>query len=182
MILLIEGCNVCGKSTLAQQFSDDLDWPVLKFNVPSNNAYLHFIGLLSLFHRDHGSFIIDRCHLSNRAYNGQLGGGVMALDEWLKVDDWLRARQTWLFLLVDDPFAIEARLQERTGREDGANQLGRHELAQIQQRFIEASAMSRIEVKGHFTLPQLIEPETGIPTNQYYQIYEQILREKNEES
>ena len=124
-------------------------------------------------------FIIDRCHLSNWAYRGLLGGGILTLDEWTTLDEQLRRLKTWLFLLVDDPFAIEARLQQREDKGDGANLLHRHTLAHIQQRFIEASAMSRIEPKGHFTLMQLLDPGTGEPTNHYYQLLEQILREKN---
>lgn len=183
MIILIDGVNCTGKSTLAKQFSEDLNWPILKFNVPPESAYEHFslrIGLMTDAGLEEGHFIIDRCHLSNWAYCGMLGGGVLDGSEWNRVDDLLRRHKTWLFLLVDDPFAIEARLQQREGREDGANSLKRHELASLQQRFTEAMAMSRIEVKGQFTLMQLLDPETGEPTNHYYQLLEQILREKDE--
>lgn len=179
MILLIEGVNCCGKSTLAKQFSEDLNWPILKFNVPPYEAFDYFWDEICHWGCEEDNFIIDRCHLSNWAYENLLEGGVLSLDDWTVIDQTLKKMNTWLFLLVDDPFAIEARLQQREDKGDGANQLHRHVLAQIQQRFIEASGMSRIEQKGHFTLMQLLDPETGEPTSHYYQILEQILRESD---
>jgi thymidylate kinase len=177
MILLIEGVNRVGKTTLATRLAQDLDWPILKFNVPPANAYEHFKLSLSLMAELKGSFIVDRCHLSNRAYQEKLGGGVMDFSEWSNLDEWLRGKGAWLFLLVDNPFDIEARLQKRPDKGDGAEHLSRSEIAALQSSFDEAYQTSAIEVKGHFTLPQFIDQETGWVTDHYRSVLKQIQRE-----
>lgn len=173
MILLIEGVSCVGKSTLATTLSEAVGVPILKFNVPPADAYSHFQdGLIRQF-KESPHFIIDRCHLSNAAYQGMLGGGVMSGVQCGMIDNLLHQMGAWLFLMLDEPALIAERLLQRTGRQDQAEMLTRHQLGDLQNRFIDLFDVSRIEQKGSFTLPQFLTDE-GFYTTQFEQIAEQM--------
>ena len=169
MVLLIEGVNHTGKSTLAKKLAKDLGWGILKFNVPPlESPYIHFSQRIHAAIREHGNVIIDRCHFSNFAYNGRLGGGVLNEIERYALDKIIDV----VFLLVDSPFVIAERLNEDVDRDDGAERLTRQDLGDIQKRFYEALGSSLIENKYSFQFPQLIT-EDGV-TAQYVRIVNQL--------
>lgn len=163
MIVLIEGLNRTGKSTLAQNLSNSLQIPIVKFDVPGPDPYFEFTGRLQEAMRASRHFIIDRLHLSNFAYNGILGGGVLSSDEWDKVDQILGKESTLLYWMVDTPQAIQARLQAGASREDGAETLDRAWLAMMHGRFDSAFRRTSIRNKGSFTLPQFVEDGKTTP-------------------
>jgi thymidylate kinase len=154
VIILLEGLNCTGKTTLAQKFQEHLDLPIVKFNVPGPDPYQEFSEQLRLAGQQHQHFIIDRLHLSNYAYNGCLGGGVLDIYQWDKIDRMIEEAQGVLYWMVDTPHAIEARLKERSGREDGAETMDRGQIGEIMQRFDRAYTQSQIRNKGSYTLPQ----------------------------
>jgi thymidylate kinase len=156
MIILLEGLNCTGKSTLAKAFSERLEIPVVKFNVPGTDPYQEFSERLQTAVAEHRHFIVDRLHLSNYAYNGWLGGGVLNPQEWGKIDQFLSEQTAVLYWMVDTPHAIEQRLTERQDRNDGAERLDRSWLATIHDRFQEAFRRSMIPNKGSFMLTQFI--------------------------
>lgn len=181
MILLIEGINCTGKSSLAAAVSEATGLPILKFNVPPEAAYAHFRdGLIARF-KANPHFIIDRCHLSNAAYQGMLGGGVMNASEYLRIDNLLREMGAWLFLMVDEPALIAERLLLRTGRQDQAETLVRHQIGDIQNRFVALFDRSSIEQKGSFTLPQYLTAE-GDQTEQFRRLVDQMQDVINEQN
>ena len=165
MIILLDGLNCTGKSTLATAFSERLQIPVVKFNVPGPDPYTEFSERLQAAVADVRHFIVDRLHLSNYAYNGWLGGGVLNPVEWAKIDQLISEQTAVLYWMVDTPHAIEQRLMERQGRNDGAERLDRGWLATIHDRFEEAYRRSTILNKGSFMLPQFIQDEQ--PTAQF---------------
>lgn len=167
MIILIEGLNCTGKSTLAENLRSHLEIPVLKFDVPGDDVYGEFRSRLQwgIDHNTH--FIIDRLHLSNIAYNGELGGSVLVGNEWNMIDQMVANQKALLYWMVDSPQAIKKRIALRQGRSDGAEKLDRNKIAAMHNRFAEAFQRSQIPNKGSFTLPQFVED--GQPTEQFYQ-------------
>ena len=98
MVLLLEGMNCAGKTTLAQRLYAELGWPIIKFNVPPDDAYDYFRDTLEEARKTHSNLILDRGHLSNLAYNGCLGGGVIHFNQFDALDQSVDV----LFLMVDD--------------------------------------------------------------------------------
>lgn len=163
MFIVVEGPDRAGKSTLAQALAADLELPHLHFGVPPTlDAADHFLTGL----RAHaGGAVVDRLHLSNYAYNGVLGGGVLLAEEWAALDSYLARRWSWLLLLVDHPFRIEERLRQEGPSE--ASGLTRPQLGTICGRFNAAFSASNIPHKGMYQLPQFIGPVSGERTEQY---------------
>lgn len=159
MILLIEGLNMTGKSTLAAAIGEALDLPILKFNVPPPDAYRHFRdGLLEQYRRSR-HFIIDRAHLSNYAYNGCLGGGVLSDRELGKFDHFMSVMECRLFLMGDAVEAVEARMRRRVDKGDGAETMTADKIAAVQVRFLDVYTMSRIDMKSIHRLPDFISAD-----------------------
>lgn len=170
MILLLEGCSAVGKTSLANRFSKELDIPIQHFGIPPvDGVFDYFYRELDIGITMNRHLILDRFHLSNHAYNGKLGGGVLSLPEWLRLDEILSRFETWLILMVDDPFLIHSRLQEGAARPDGAQSLSRDEVGNIQNRFSDALRMSAIEVKGSYQYRQFVDMEgTDTPQMEWF--------------
>lgn len=170
MILLLEGCQRTGKSTLARMLSQDLKWPILHFGVPpSEGVCQHFLAEIETEVSRHPHLIVDRFHLSNLAFHGILGGGVLQPAEAVKLDNYLARLGTWLMLMVDDPFAIEKRLQQFGERGDGAHSLDRALLTEIQKEFEKLMQFSEIARKATYSLSLYVN-ERGAATEEYFQL------------
>ena len=155
----MEGCDRTGKSTLAKALAEDLELPILKFGVPPElGVYDYFMDHLKNF--EGSSVIVDRLHLSNYAYNGQLGGDVLLAEEWSLIDNYVARHDGHLFLLVDTPFAVEQRLRAEGPSE--ASELKREQIGLLCSRFNASFAASSIRVKGSYLLPQLVEPGSEV--------------------
>lgn len=149
MVLLIEGVECVGKTTLAEMLARDLGADILHFGVPPENAYEHFRDAILSARKRNTRLIVDRCHLSNRAYEGELGGGVLETHEW----NWLdRDHFDYLILLSDNPFAIEERQRAK-----GDTRLTREQIGAIQARFNELLEVSEIPHKSSNRLTQFID-------------------------
>jgi thymidylate kinase len=157
MIVLLEGLNCTGKTTLANLLQHHLNVPIIKFNVPGHDPYSEFKERVEAAVQEHGHFIVDRLHLSNVAYGGRLGGGVLTPTEWTKIDKFLCEQKAFLYWMLDTPQAIEERLKERTGRADGAQTMEREQIGLIHTRFQKAFDLSAIDPKGSFMLPQFYD-------------------------
>lgn len=150
MVILLEGVNGTGKTSLAKQLGKALNFPTIKFVAPVTDAFDYFD--LSVVKNTH--LIIDRYHLSNWVYGSSEGGTTLSWEEWMKLDTQLQERGVWLFLMVGDPFEIQERLVERDGKAPSTQRL-----ALLQQRFLEAYEMSGIEVKGTFDYSTFLNEE-----------------------
>lgn len=142
---------------------------------PMERTYDHFWDGLIAAHRRHPHFIVDRCHLSNMVYGDLQGSGLLNPSEWWMIDRWFVNQGAWLFLMTDDVFRVEYRVQTR-GREID-KPLDRPQLAQIQRRFETAYHQSEIETKGQHSLAQFFETSrfTSLLTTQSTPDYEHLL-------
>jgi hypothetical protein len=182
MILLLEGANCCGKSTLAQSLAADLGCEIVKFSMaPTTLTFDYFWDGLVLARRRSPNMIVDRAHLSNAVYGDLQGSGMLNPKEWSTIDQWFVQQEAWLFLMTDDVFRIEARVQER-GREIDAP-LGRPQLAQIQRDFERFYGQSGIEPKGQYALHLFLQLNgnnlscTNEPTDMYRKLVDRLRRE-----
>ncbi len=173
MILLIEGLNMTGKSTLAAAVAEALGLPILKFNVPPEAAHAHFRDRLLDQYRCSRHFVIDRAHLSNYAYNGQLGGGVLSDQEWHRFDGFVSMLDSRLFLMIDCDTKIHLRLQTRADKGDGAETLTLPQVADLQRRFVDSYITSRINMQSIHRLPDFIAAD-GKHTALFYQTVEEL--------
>jgi hypothetical protein len=182
MILLLEGTNCCGKSTLARNLADDLGCEVVKFSMaPTTLTFDYFWDGLVLARRRSPNFIVDRAHLSNAVYGDLQGSGMLNPKEWATIDQWFVQQNAWMFLMTDDVFRIEARVQER-GREIDAP-LSRPRLANIQRDFERFFGQSQIATKGQYALNLFYQLNgnnlscTNEPTDMYRKLLARLRRE-----
>ena len=78
MIIILEGCDKNGKTTLAHKLSQKLGWPIVKFSAPKNDedvfkTYMQFILSRRI------PVILDRFYLGEKVY-GQIFRGKSQLD------------------------------------------------------------------------------------------------------
>lgn len=172
-VLILEGVNCTGKSTLAKLFAERTGLEIVKFGVPpAENAFGYFAsGIMEAAARNE-SFIIDRCHLSNYAYGTRQGGTLLPVPYWQKLDQELCRLNGWLFLMTDNVFQIERRMKKRQ-KGDGADGWDRETIAAVQRRFEEAFEMTKLEPKGQFSLSLFLDAE-GRPTSQCESILAQF--------
>jgi thymidylate kinase len=183
MILLLEGTNCCGKSTLARSLAVDLGFEIVKFSMaPTTGTYDYFWDGLVGARRKHEHLIVDRAHLSNAVYGTLQGSGVLNPNEWQFIDQWFVQQRAWLFLMTDDVFRIEARVRERAREIDAP--LGRPELAGIQREFEKFYCMSQIPTKGMYSLNLFyglngsnLSCDVEEPTDTYRKLVERLGRE-----
>jgi thymidylate kinase len=168
-IFLIEGCNNVGKTTLATRLSHDMEIPCIHFAVPPENVYEHFVTRLWETMSSSQHLVVDRLHLSNFAYDGIHGGGVLSPTEWFEVDRLVADSGGWLLMLVDNPYSIVQRM-----RQEGDFSLTPYQIGDIQNRFSRAFERSQIEPKGMFELPLLLN-EHGDKTNMYAELVNKML-------
>lgn len=170
MILYFEGPDRCGKTTLAERFSADLDIPIIHFGVPptdSDAVMEFFLKPLVDALGDYPNFILDRFHLSNHAYGNLKGGGTLSLANYAWLDHYLLDAQTWLFLMVDHPMEIHRRLQE-----EGEDQTSFEQVGALLNEFNRLYDQTVLTPKGSFKLPQLLN--RGEPTLHYEAIVKEL--------
>lgn len=177
MIILVEGPDRCGKSTLARALARDLDLPLAHFGVPPATGVLqHFLTEVEV-QRSARGLVVDRLHLSNYAYDGRLGGGVLTAEEWSAVDSYLARRWSHLLLLVDSPFEIECRLRAEGPSE--ASGLTREQIGTTCSRFNAAFAASNVPHKRSLRLSDFLDPATEESTDNYRRFVESIQQRLN---
>lgn len=171
MIILLEGCERVGKSTLAARLSQDLGWPIVKFGIPEGDVFGYFFTRPDDALADHPNLILDRYHLSNYAYQNTPGGEVLGdgtlWGEGMRaMEGYLIQENAFLIWLVDDIDSIENRLRLTEHRDDPAATLTREQLVRIQDRFGRAYEESGITRKLTCSLRNLIA-EDDEPTELY---------------
>lgn len=172
MYIICEGFERTGKTTLARALARDLDLPLARFGVPPTAGVLqHFLTEIEVQRSGRG-LVVDRLHLSNYAYAGRLGGGVLTAEEWSAIDAYLARRFSALLLLVDSPFAIERRLRQEGPSE--ASGMTREQIGATCGRFSAAFAASNVPHKRSLRLPDFLDPATSEPTEHYRRFVELI--------
>ena len=159
MICLVEGFDRTGKGTLCAHLQEDLpDFRYVHFGVPDQEDPFNFFFDRLMLHGGE-DLIVDRFHWSNYAYNGTLGGPVLADFDWWRLDHWLAEQGALVVLLVDDPHAIHRRLKLEVQVKPGSPQivpLSPGEIGQIQNRFFQCYDRSEISHKWSVGLDQLL--------------------------
>jgi hypothetical protein len=165
MIILVEGAEGVGKSRFAKQLGDDTGFAVVDGGLPFGSPLGHFGIKLDAAQMNHEHFIFDGFHIS---YYGNPKGKPEWFERHLETMDMVLARlNPWLFLLVDDPFAVEARGCLKT--------LTREQFADVQARCMTAYNNSKIENRATFQYSQFWDGEKF--TRQYGELVNRIRRE-----
>ncbi|KKL13373.1 hypothetical protein LCGC14_2526420, partial [marine sediment metagenome] len=94
MLVLLEGADGVGKSTLAKELCGEYGYDYLHFLIPDEHPVDYWFKELVKIKRP---TVIDRLHLSEDAYGPIFRGGsqLSDLDRWL-VEGWLWARRAVL--------------------------------------------------------------------------------------
>lgn len=164
MILLLDGVNKTGKSTLARRIMADVPhFRYLHFDAPRTyKVYQFFMDRLEEV--DGLDIILDRLHLSNAAFRDLLGGSVLADFDWWRIDQWVAQRPSVALLMVDDPHAIlprvEADLEARPWLKPLATAAA---IGQVQNRFYQCFDRSAISPKWALGLDQLLDLDADPP-------------------
>lgn len=111
-VLIIEGCDKTGKSSLAKAVGEMLKWPVLKFGQPGpRGALVEYQGALL----DHeGPFVADRFHLGESVY-GPIYRHTLGINQFdvRALEHQIDERGGGLLVLMEDqPDKIAARFRE----------------------------------------------------------------------
>ena len=156
MVLIIEGCALTGKQTLARYLQRDLPhfhW--LPFNI-SPVADVHAI--LSAWitkHTAQDHLVVD-FHLHHAVVHGKGGdGGLSDFDFW-RIDHALAQHAVALVLLMDDPYDIAARVRAQLPTIPQLASLATPEgVGEVQNQFQRYLERSAIVSKWSFGLDQL---------------------------
>lgn len=164
-VLIVEGVNGVGKTTLANRLGGDLEqqglsWIVAKAQVPSENPFAYFQNLLQ-WPSNPDVVILDRWAWSNMVYAGREGGAVMSGAEFQALQRETEVVNARVLLLVDDPDAIAARLRAERNVQDPQTEL-RKRLGELQEMFFQIARTTMLDVDT-MTLRDLID-EAGAPT------------------
>jgi hypothetical protein len=105
-VVVIEGVDKTGKSSLARGLHAALGWPVEKFGPPRGDAAREYLAAL----RQAGPFIADRFHLGESVY-GPIYRGTQPMHPWSvrQIEEALMRRGALLVLMTDDPADISRR-------------------------------------------------------------------------
>lgn len=108
-VVVVEGCDKTGKSSLASALHGALGWPVWKFGQPEGDPAMEYVRALS---REPGPFVADRFHLGESVY-GPIYRGTPPLPKHVNeaIEEMLLDRGALLVLMVDDPDSIARRFK-----------------------------------------------------------------------
>ena len=109
-VIVVEGCDRTGKTTLCDQLSNFLKWPVVKFSQPKVDAMAEYTEALA----EHPeSFIADRLHLGESVYGPIYRGTPPVLrSRVLAFEGDLVGRGALLVLLTDTPLRVRDRFAQ----------------------------------------------------------------------
>ena len=99
-MIVVEGCDKCGKTSIAAKLAERLGWPVVKFSQPaSTDPCDEYMAALAA---RPAPFIADRFHLGERVY-GPLYRGTPPPDhkKMRAIEDELIRRRALLILMWD---------------------------------------------------------------------------------
>lgn len=167
MIVLFEGLDKTGKTTVAEKLSADLTVPIGRFGIPPDDpadCWWYFFGNLQKMQRENRHFILDRFHLSHEVYGGRFGGAVLDHDQCWGLDQVIaQSRNSWLILMADRPHRLYDRIQEQETF-GPVKALTTSELGTMQNRFFAFSQESAIAHKISYLFPDLCKEDGWTPT------------------
>lgn len=107
-MIIVEGPDKCGKTSLAQALSFALGWPALHFSQPKGDAIGEYRAALEDNPRP---FIADRFHLGEFVYGPLYRATVPDAERMRRLEDDLISRGALLVLMYDSPTAVVERFQ-----------------------------------------------------------------------
>jgi thymidylate kinase len=152
-VIVIEGCDKTGKSTMAAQLSAMLEIPVKKFGQPGPE------GAAAEYHRaldgTPGSFICDRFHLGESVY-GPIYRKVAPMNQFdvRAIENKLLKRGCLLVLMEDSPERIIERFKQHN--EDFARGDDVHRIVAEFERVYLQSRLSKIHIILHPAAPSVV--------------------------
>lgn len=109
-MIVVEGCDKTGKSSVASALCYALGWPTIHFSAPKSgeDAIAQYSRELATNPRP---FIADRFHLGEFVYGPLYRGSVPDADRMRALEDQLIRRGALLVLMYDSPAAVVERFQ-----------------------------------------------------------------------
>lgn len=113
MLILLEGCDLTGKSTLAEELSRLTGAPIAPFGPPGDApTYSAHTTWLRTFRQSDTGLIVDRCHWSDAAYGPIYHpDNVLTASEFWRIERHFRALGAVVVFCDRDAVAIKADLQ-----------------------------------------------------------------------
>jgi len=146
-VVVIEGCDKTGKSTLAGLLAKDLGWPVVKMNQPRTpGPHVAAQECLDVLGAQKGPFIADRFHLGESVY-GPIYRGTLPMDhvDMRLIETRLQARGCLLVLMTDSVKMIIARFKAL--KEDFAKEGDVRDIVEKYQVEWERSRLAKIRAR-----------------------------------
>lgn len=108
MIIIIEGENKCGKSTLAREIMSNFKFNYLKFSQPKKDPFIEYMEALEYIEKLDGDWIFDRFYLGEMVYGPlyrEKAG--LTLKQQRAIEKRLHEMNTVIFYCVNDIEKIE---------------------------------------------------------------------------
>ena len=181
MILLMEGFDRTGKTTLGTMLADELHLPVCHFGVPPVEPRACFDyfrhGLADAQKAYPAGYVLDRFHLSNAVYGPLLGGGILDEHDYRLLDYHLANMQATLILMCDKPHTLQERLQQED--EEVIRGLTVAQVGEMQNQFGMLFDQSQVPYKSSFTLRQFVD-EGGVRTAQFRELVSALFKRQQQ--
>ena len=149
-IIILEGCDKTGKSTLAKKLSKQLGYKVVHLGVPKPKG--HFQKLEKLIQDNPDGIIFDRFHWGDRVYTGITAKKrALTPPEFFRIKQMLGRRETVVIYCHSSQILIRRRFIE-----DGEELIRMKEISTILNRYNQMLVMSNLEIiKYDFTKDKL---------------------------
>lgn len=91
-LVLIEGCDKCGKSTLARELYGRYGVPIVKFSQPKGDPFVEYMEFLQKHgQKRRGHAILDRFYLGELVYGPiKRGGSAISEEQARAIEDYLK--------------------------------------------------------------------------------------------
>lgn len=147
-IIILEGCDCAGKSTLAEQLAKKTGYEIVKgssFEISQLGAEGMFKYMMELLNRD--NIIIDRFYLSNYVYGNLYNYPTMEEEQFVRLASTADTRA--LTIIVESPeCVIKTRMKQR-----GDNDIKVEEVASILAKYDE---VLNDDIEDHATIKPLL--------------------------
>jgi thymidylate kinase len=143
-IIILEGCDKTGKSTLAKKLSEERGYQVIHFGVPSGNCY--YKSLIEILDRcKFGRIVFDRFHWGDRAYVGITTNKVfLSNSEFQDIESRLSKEGAEVVYCHDSIRNIKRRMAE-----DGEKLIKPEDVKVILSRYKDLISNTRLPVNYH---------------------------------
>jgi hypothetical protein len=161
-LVIVDGMPCSGVHTLAQRLAQEVPATLRRHAVRVDQEFKNLQWTLQR-PLTAEPLVIARCHLTAGACAGEEASDLTGA-QWRAIDADLAARDAWLLCLVDLPWRVKLRLEEKdVERAKGWSTM---RLGQWLTDLNHLLARSQVQQKGSFTLLQLLDPVTGALTPQ----------------